>query len=722
MYSPIILAACLIPAALNLILGLLVIARNPNKRANQAFFFIAFWFVVWSICLFFYQYPLVFTSVFWIKATYFSASFISIGLLILSYVFPREISEKPHWLAIAYTILFLIFISFLLVNQLWIRDVVNDPSKGLQTIYNPLSYLSWLVAAWTFMFWAIYNWRSTYFKLTSLERLQLKYVFFGIFTWAFGATIIDVVLPFILQDTRTFPFSTAVGIGLSIATAYAILKHRLMDIRLVLARTVSYTLLTLLVVAFYTIGLFLIGNLLLPTHVDGNQLLISAFLALIIAYTIQPIRRFLEQITENIFFKENYDSDALLSKLSKTLSSTLNLTKLGERVFALLEENIHLEFYSLLLFKENGHLSLDRIIGHDFIAAKVQPGNQQLGLLLRSRKQICIYDELPESSLKQFMRTNNLGVLMYLRAKDSLVGALVLGNKKSGDVLTGNDIKVLQILAPQLAIAIQNARQFEEIQQFSEKLKVKIKEATTNLETANQKLKELDKRKDEFLSVAAHELRAPLTAVKGYLSMVLDGDGGSVNSKVKDFIQGAVEGAEREVRLVNNMLNVSRIEEGRLVYEMGKVRLRDVARSVFDEFNLDAETKDLRIKLQIPNGIKDSVWVDKDRIHEVVANFVSNAIKYTDKGDISIALLQPTKTTVRLEVADTGYGMSEGEQKKLFSKFFRAESSAGKAMGTGLGLYITKLLVEKFDGKIGFSSEMGKGSIFWFELPLTKKN
>lgn len=237
------------------------------------------------------------------------------------------------------------------------------------------------------------------------------------------------------------------------------------------------------------------------------------------------------------------------------------------------------------------------------------------------------------------------------------------------------------------------------------------------LQQANKKLEELDKRKDEFLSVAAHELRAPMTAIKGNLSMILEGDAGEVPAKVNEFLEDAVEGNDRLIRLVNNMLNVSRIEEGRLTYEMGVVSLAKVVDDVYDDFISEAEEKGLEISLKIPKGLKDQVYVDKDRIHEVIANLISNAIKYTDKGKVTI-LLMNKNGKIRLEVQDTGLGIKLEDQQRLFRKFTRVESSAGKKIGTGLGLYISKLLIEKFGGEISFESQIGKGSTFWFELPV----
>ncbi len=238
------------------------------------------------------------------------------------------------------------------------------------------------------------------------------------------------------------------------------------------------------------------------------------------------------------------------------------------------------------------------------------------------------------------------------------------------------------------------------------------------LEELTKKLHDLDQQKNEFISMAAHELRAPMTAIKGYISMILEGDVGNIPPKAREYLVDVNSINDRMVRLVNNMLNVSRIEEGRMSFQFEKDELSRVIRTVYSQFLPEANRKGLDYKVQIPSDIKDKVYADVDKLHEVVGNLISNAIKYTEKGHVYVRLVQPSEGIIRFEVEDTGPGITKEEQEKLFQKFYRVESNVGKTTGTGLGLYISRLMIEKFNGKIGVDSDPGKGSVFWFELPV----
>jgi signal transduction histidine kinase len=308
----------------------------------------------------------------------------------------------------------------------------------------------------------------------------------------------------------------------------------------------------------------------------------------------------------------------------------------------------------------------------------------------------------------------------HVGIKTSMVFPLIVQGQAMGSMifsttnernLDETECSLLTQFTDIVGVAVQNAKLYGQVENTAQSLAI-----------ANNKLKELDQRKNEFLNMAAHELRAPMTAIKGYISMLIEGDAGEIPEKARGFLTDAQGVTDRLIRLVNNMLNVSRIEENRLVFQIETVSLSEVARTVFSEFKGEAVRKNLKFNLVLPPEVKDRVTVDPDRIHEVIANFISNAIKYTETGAITISLSQPNPQTIRCDVVDTGPGISPEEQVKLFQKFVRAESAIGKTVGTGLGLYISKILVEKFKGKTGLQSEVGKGSDFWFELPLATEN
>jgi len=239
------------------------------------------------------------------------------------------------------------------------------------------------------------------------------------------------------------------------------------------------------------------------------------------------------------------------------------------------------------------------------------------------------------------------------------------------------------------------------------------------LQEANMHLRDLDKAKSEFLSIASHQLRTPISAIKGYLSMVLDGDFGKVNPKVKGVMEGLFESASRLARLVNVFLNVSRIESGRLKLEKKPLQINDLIKSVIAELINQAKQKGLVINYKKPAKALPLIFADSDKLREVILNLVDNAIKYTPKGSITISVSHDDKE-LTFSVKDTGIGIDQKEVKGLFRKFVRGSGVAQiHTGGSGLGLFIAQKIIKEHGGKIWAESEgKGKGSVFQFVVPL----
>jgi signal transduction histidine kinase/DNA-binding response OmpR family regulator len=233
--------------------------------------------------------------------------------------------------------------------------------------------------------------------------------------------------------------------------------------------------------------------------------------------------------------------------------------------------------------------------------------------------------------------------------------------------------------------------------------------------------KEVDLMKSEFISTVSHEFRIPLTSIKGYIDLILEGDAGDINETQQEFLAIVKKNSDRLINLINDFLDISRIESGRIQFKMVSLNIGEVIEEVITSFRELMERKGMILNLSILEGLSQ-VRADRDRIIQVLNNLVSNAIKYTDAGGkITIAVRQDGNHLV-ISVSDTGAGISPEDQRNLFDKFYRVDSTLTQEIGgSGLGLSICKTIVEKHDGDIWVNSEVGKGSTFSFSLPVFKK-
>lgn len=245
-----------------------------------------------------------------------------------------------------------------------------------------------------------------------------------------------------------------------------------------------------------------------------------------------------------------------------------------------------------------------------------------------------------------------------------------------------------------------------------------IEKLAQDLEKANFRLRELDQMKSQFLSFASHQIRSPLTAIKGYTSMALEGDFGEMPEKIKGVVETLDKSAQSLIVIVNEFLDVSRIEQGRMKYEMVDFDVKKLVEETVAELRPNVEIKGLKFAFSAEDNQNYSVHADQGKIKQVIGNIVDNAIKYTPSGSINVNVSR-TKSTVNITVTDTGVGIEPELIPKLFSMFGRAkDASKTNVSGTGLGLYVAKEMVEAHRGQIWIESEgKGKGSTFHIELP-----
>jgi signal transduction histidine kinase len=236
-----------------------------------------------------------------------------------------------------------------------------------------------------------------------------------------------------------------------------------------------------------------------------------------------------------------------------------------------------------------------------------------------------------------------------------------------------------------------------------------------------RKAKDIDQMKDEFISIASHELRTPVTGIKGYSSMILDGSFGEINEKIKNGAQIIQNASERLGVLVDDLLNVSRIEQGKMEFKKEKVNIYKTVKDVLDELRVQVDMKKLNLKFLVHNENLPFINIDSEKLKQILINIIGNSIKYTEKGTILVSTYVKDNKYLALSIKDTGIGMNEEERRRLFQKFYRVQNEKTKKVtGTGLGLWITKKMVEMMDGKIMVDSIKGAGSEFTIIFPIIK--
>jgi signal transduction histidine kinase len=290
-------------------------------------------------------------------------------------------------------------------------------------------------------------------------------------------------------------------------------------------------------------------------------------------------------------------------------------------------------------------------------------------------------------------------ILVAPAKREDKVIAVINLESSDTDYFTQEDLSFINILLNQAAIAIDNALLFE-------------------------KVREANQAKSEFMSTASHELKTPMTSIKGYVKLMQMGAGGNLSEKQDEFMNVITSNVDRMNRLVSDLLDVSRIEAGRIRLEIEDVQMREVVNDVIETVNNQIKKKNLNLSLELEETLPE-IKADYNRMVQIVTNLVSNAYKYTPEGGqitVKAQTINSDNNGISLTVEDTGYGISEEDQAMLFTNFFRAsDQNIRNEPGTGLGLSITKKMIESHGGELSLQSQLGKGSAFTVMLPLESK-
>ncbi len=318
-----------------------------------------------------------------------------------------------------------------------------------------------------------------------------------------------------------------------------------------------------------------------------------------------------------------------------------------------------------------------------------------------------------ESLLKIISEGHVRSVIAFpLIIEDKVVGTWVSILNRPYTELATYEKKSIESISNVIAVALDKALLYE-----------KLRESNEQLAQSNDRLKELDQLKTEFVSIASHQLRAPITAIKGYASLIIEGSFGEVPEALRGASERIFESSKFMATIIEDFLNITRIEQGHIKYSLEDFNVVSLASRVVEEYQHSAHEKKLGLSLESPKTTI-IVHADEGKIKQAITNLVDNAIKYTSAGTIRVVInIVPERNNVQIQVIDTGIGISATDQNRLFQKFSRAKNANNvNVLGTGLGLYVVHEMMKVQGGNVSvFSEGEGKGSTFTLEIPLSEE-
>lgn len=698
----------------SIILGLFTFFSNPKSFTNRLLLSASIVLAVWSVVIYGSVNVPPDQTLIWVRLTTFFAVPLSAVFLLISINLPdSKILIKGWQLALLFVIgvvTMLVTLSpYLFTEVIFSKDMttyqpVTGPGMAIfAPVVNGLAILGLVVLVYRLI------------KAKGILKVQLGYVTLGL-TLMFGLIIVTIFVPAaIFNNIQFVSFGPLYALIFLTFTSYAIVRHRLLDIRILVARTVSYSLLASVVVLLYVVALSLITRFVPESSFSVNEIVLFIILTLFTVSTSGYILKFLEKITERIFFKTSYETEEVLSKITQKMASTIERKTLSDEIISILVSYIKMSKAAFVLIKNHEVVDVESL-GYEEDDVKMSKWAETL---LHKSSKVLVYEEIENTDTKSLLREHDINVVMPLKVKDDEIGLFLIGPKSSGEVYSAQDIELFEILTPQLAVALQNAQSYAEIQEFSRTLEKRVEERTKELEKAQkseiEKQKEVIKLKDEFVFIATHDLRTPVTAISGFVDLINEQEV-QLPENIKEDINNIRQASSRLTELVDDLLEVARSESGTIKIESKPVEISKIVKHVFNEVKPSADKRGITVEVSLSNV--QSVMADPEKLQEVIENLMSNAVKYNKENGQVKFITQEDGEYLLFTISDTGLGIPADKQDKIFTKFFRAHQKGTEEVpGTGLGLFVVRMLIEKMGGQVSFESHENVGTTFKFKLP-----
>ncbi len=534
------------------------------------------------------------------------------------------------------------------------------------------------------------------------EKAQIKWIFYGLFV-GLAPFILLYQLPLALgiNPLLSEELSNAFFIFIPISFAFSIVRFKLMNIELVINRSIVYSILTVFTLSIYLFSVYLLGNI-FSKFFAARQTTVSLIGALVAAAAFNPARKKIQAFVDKAFFRMSYDYRKSILSFNQRAHKMARSDYLTDFFILKIKRTLPLEHIGVLIYllasgkkklwiAKNGKEALASLPFLSFDSEKI----------LAKKKAVRTEEDM-DFSKELLLEEKNLELIIPLSFRTAaLTGYVSLGKKKSGERFNRDDLELLSTMARELALNLERIRLQEEV--FEERAE-------------REKLDELNRLKTEFVSSVSHELRTPMSSIRG-LAEVLQA--GKIKDKAKqdELISLVVDESNRLSRFLHNILDFGKIEQQAKTYNFQNTEIQSIIRETAKLFLYRLESDGFVLQTNLP---EDPLFleIDKDAVKQALTNLLDNAIKYSsDKKDIVIQVVEKEKE-VEIQVKDKGIGIPAKAREKIFEGFYRhAEASQHNPKGVGLGLKIVKHIIEAHKGEVKVESQRGRGSTFSLIFP-----
>ncbi len=674
----------------NVLLGLTTYLKNPRSATNKLFALLTLILSLWSITNNFSLHASnEYWTLFWIRVVMAITSPMGPAIYLLVHTFPRHTMSMSKRAQVV--IAFFTLLSAGLAVSPWMFTTVSlengiTPTPGPAIGVFAGVFFSTVIAS----FFTIIK---KYRKATGLEKVQIKFLLLGIIATFTINGITNFVFVVLLKQSNLVwlgPTSTLILAGF---IAYAILKHRFMDIGYFISRAVGYVLLLVFFGSVYLSFLYASSAFFFGTKLDLATTAVNATAGFLLAISFNRMSALVQRITARFLYKKDYDVQHVLHKLALVVGSKPSTQTMLDGVREVLVRTLSVENVSFVVL-------VDSV---PYIYPKKSNFGDDLLKLVAKQKQSVYFDELEDvEENKALLRAYGISVLLPLVKHTEVIGCLMLSAKKSGDTYTPKDTLLLETFAPSLAVAVQNLQRSE--QEF-------------------ERLKIISDAKSKFITLAGHKFRTPLSSIRWNTEMLQRGELGTLPVKAQEAMKQVQESAQNLVNLVNELIEVQTLEDG--TYD-AKSKLSPVApvtavrKAVLSNQDKVEELQlEVSIESQLDTGVR--VLVEPEKFRRIITEVVRNAVIYNvQNGNVTISL-HSERHKVVVTVADTGRGISKGELANVFTKFYRGkEGFLADTEGVGIGLYLSKFYVESWGGSIAIESVPKAGTKVTMSFPVAK--